>query len=495
MSFEYKDPPQNKKRSEKKDSPEISRRGLLKSGLAFMLAAIGARTLDEILEKGKDEFSRQASRNLEPEYPKPQMMETNYVSINDQPDFPPDTDSLAGLEMITEQELASYESVADMLAFDKKGPITINRAKFDDHWAKEYSKPQKRKKLEEDFWRMGGLMKKVEERFEVNGVPKEFALLTIIESEWKYNARSEKGAVGPYQIMPKTGRNYGLMINQIVDERLDPLKSADVCARYLKKFYLACNDWNLVLATYNGGFAQAYIKEEKETGKKPTDEGFLKNMENELNKIKNDLHTNQLEHKLGNQESLAQVASLYGVNLKELYRINRLEPGRTMAGQKIIIPTTQVGHEAKRKIFALKISGIVQNLNYPSKYRAVLKLTKNMQQQEPIHFDEITVRNANIKQPNLEYTVAPKDYPYSIARRFNIDVKDLYIANKSANFRKLKPGDKIIIPAKTQKRNKSSISLVSEAKKRGKTLEQMKHLNPHILNAYAPLPDGIQIRA
>ncbi|HRO69357.1 MAG TPA: lytic transglycosylase domain-containing protein, partial [Chitinophagaceae bacterium] len=61
------------------------------------------------------------------------------------------------------------------------------------------------------------------------------------------------GAVGPWQLMPATGRNLGLRINRSVDERRDITKSTHAAAKYLNSLYKLYGDWLLVIAAYNGG--------------------------------------------------------------------------------------------------------------------------------------------------------------------------------------------------------------------------------------------------
>jgi membrane-bound lytic murein transglycosylase D len=50
-----------------------------------------------------------------------------------------------------------------------------------------------------------------------------------------------------------TGKQYGLEVNSLVDERRDPVKSSYAAARYLKALYKVFGDWNLVIAAYNCG--------------------------------------------------------------------------------------------------------------------------------------------------------------------------------------------------------------------------------------------------
>jgi membrane-bound lytic murein transglycosylase D len=61
------------------------------------------------------------------------------------------------------------------------------------------------------------------------------------------------GAVGLWQFMPSTGKKYGLEINSLIDERMDPIRSTEAACRFLKSLYSIFNDWNLVIAAYNCG--------------------------------------------------------------------------------------------------------------------------------------------------------------------------------------------------------------------------------------------------
>lgn len=86
-----------------------------------------------------------------------------------------------------------------------------------------------------------------------HGIPKEMKYLAVIESHLKPNIVSWAGAVGPWQFMPATARNYGLVVSGARDERMDYFKSTHAAARMLTELYSQFNDWLLVVAAYNGG--------------------------------------------------------------------------------------------------------------------------------------------------------------------------------------------------------------------------------------------------
>lgn len=92
-----------------------------------------------------------------------------------------------------------------------------------------------------------------EETFHRYGLPEELKYMAVIESALNPVAVSRAGAKGMWQFMYTTGKSYGLTINSYVDERLDPVKSADAAARYLRDSYGVFGDWNLAISSYNCG--------------------------------------------------------------------------------------------------------------------------------------------------------------------------------------------------------------------------------------------------
>jgi hypothetical protein len=104
------------------------------------------------------------------------------------------------------------------------------------------------------------IMKKVPRYFAVIepilkkvGLPEDFKYLAVIESGLEPLAVSPSGAVGLWQFMEKTAKEYGLEINNEVDERYNIEKATYAAADYLKKMHDKFGTWTMAAAAYNAG--------------------------------------------------------------------------------------------------------------------------------------------------------------------------------------------------------------------------------------------------
>ena len=92
----------------------------------------------------------------------------------------------------------------------------------------------------------------IEEILNEEGIPNDFKYLAVVESGLE-NLRSPRGAKGFWQLMPSTAKEFGLEVNNNVDERYHVEKSTRVACKYLKKAKTKFGSWTLAAASFNRG--------------------------------------------------------------------------------------------------------------------------------------------------------------------------------------------------------------------------------------------------
>ena len=85
------------------------------------------------------------------------------------------------------------------------------------------------------------------------GIPDDLKYLMAIESNLSPKALSTAGAAGLWQFTKTTGREFGLVIDNEVDERYNIEKETAVACQLLKRAYAKYGDWMTVAASYNAG--------------------------------------------------------------------------------------------------------------------------------------------------------------------------------------------------------------------------------------------------
>jgi hypothetical protein len=96
----------------------------------------------------------------------------------------------------------------------------------------------------------------IEPILKANGIPDDMKYLACIESHLDYKALSSAKAVGMWQFMPETAKEYGLVVNDEVDERYNIERSTEAACRYLKYAYSLYGDWATAAVSYNTGYAR-----------------------------------------------------------------------------------------------------------------------------------------------------------------------------------------------------------------------------------------------
>lgn len=149
------------------------------------------------------------------------------------------------LFLLTEDGINIYAALDSPVYYQNIDKDIIKWIRFYAHHRRTYTKTI--------FKRYEAWAPQIKEYFKESGIPEELAELCLIESGCTYTARSSAGAVGMWQLMPATARQYGLIVTPYNDERTDPNKSLYVASRVLANCYKMTGDWTLAAAAYNCG--------------------------------------------------------------------------------------------------------------------------------------------------------------------------------------------------------------------------------------------------
>jgi len=152
----------------------------------------------------------------------------------------------SGLEELFDQESAAL--IHENVGYDI--PIVLNERVV---WWIEYFADRVPNTFERYLIRSGAWLPYLKERLRAAGLPEDLVYLALIESGFSTQAVSHAGAVGPWQFMPYTGREYGLRIDRWVDERRDYERATEAAIAYLSDLHAMFGSWYLAAAGYNGG--------------------------------------------------------------------------------------------------------------------------------------------------------------------------------------------------------------------------------------------------
>lgn len=436
------------------------------------------------------------------------MMKDNWEESKKQRDFVGDDLERKELEPVEMEEHATEKqkeieeedisSLAEVLDFEKEEDIKLDPETMEaikNHWKKRYREdPRLTRSLEQAYYNMGEWEPYLKEEFRKRNVPEKYLYLAIPESHWQLSAVSGAGAVGPYQFIPRTARAYGLKSDHFRDhplnleERRDPIKSARACAELLSDLYKAGKDWDMALSGYNGGFFWQYLKVARDNKDKVSYEGFLGFLENRINKIKQEIRSEQFhEHRVRPGEELGMISRRFNMNIEELCRINDIEDENMIrVGQEIKIP---ISERNKKELFKSKVRGLEENLNYPPKFNAIYELIEEgfvTDKKEPLKFKVKTV-GGGVKKHVFQ---KQDGNIYRLSLKFaNVSDKDILKANPHIDPNNLRGGEELVIPEKAV-----GSTLEEMARANGTDLARLKALNPAIKDPRRPIPEGYEIR-
>ena len=272
-------------------------------------------------------------------------------------------------------------------------------------------------------------------------MPSEIALLPIIESAYNPRARSRAGAVGLWQFMPFTGKQYGLKQNWWYEGRRDIIASTAAALDYLSHLNLIFdNDWTLALAAYNAGENGIHRAIRKNQDQ---------NKSTRYSDLKLKQETSNFVPKLIAVKKIIANPEAYGIDLPKLSS----EPAFAIVQFNFQVDLAILAHRTRIQKYELEQlnPGLRRNVTPPSGPHRIL-VPSEKQGRVVSWISDLHPSHAVV---TAMYLVKPGDVLGAIAQRYNVSVASI----KSINSMKsdlIRIGELIRIP------NPSSISQHAE---------------------------------
>jgi len=280
--------------------------------------------------------------------------------------------------------------------------------------------------------RSGRFMPFIEETLKRNGMPDDLKYIAIIESSLLPHLTSSKGARGYWQFIEGTGRNYGLKINEDVDERRNFFSSTRAAINYLKKLYGILGSWTLSAAAYNMG----------EQGLKAE---MLIQKTNDYYYLSLPMETQQYILRAISVKIILSNPEKYGFTLKKEDVYLPLQFDRIELACDQDTPISLIAQAAKTYFKTIKDLNPELKGYYVAKGTHVILIPRGASEGFQARYEELLKKWQEDRSEHV-YVVKKGENLSSIAARFHVPMQALRIWNNLNSCTKIKPGDRLFIP-------------------------------------------------
>lgn len=307
-------------------------------------------------------------------------------------------------------------------------PITVNDQVLS--YLNFFQTPRGRAIIETGLRRAGRYREMIDRILREEGLPLDLIYVAQAESAFRPLALSRARALGVWQFMSYSAREYGLARTWWVDERQDPEKSTRAAARYLRDLYETFGDWYLALAAYNSG-AGSVARAVERTGYADFWELHKRNV-----------LPRQTRNYVPILLALALMAkdpARYGLNVEpeSPVRADRIKPGRSI-DLRLVAETIDVSVESLKTL-----NPQLLRMTTPAGPEFELQLPEGTAER---FFAEIAAIPTEKWLMWRRHRVEEGETLSGIARKFRVEPRAVAEANGLDLRAELQEGDKLIIP-------------------------------------------------
>jgi membrane-bound lytic murein transglycosylase D len=271
----------------------------------------------------------------------------------------------------------------------------------------------------------------IEDMLKAERMPKELKYISIIESALRPHVGSPKGAIGFWQFMPATARNYGLRVDTEFDERRNVFAATGAAIQYFKYLHTRFGSWTLAAAAFNMG-EEGLAAEILAQG---TDDYY---------RLYLPLETQRYVFRILSAKLILTDPKKYGFEIKNNDRYPPLKYDRITLTLTQETPIRMVAEAAKTSFKKIKDLNPEIRGHYLSKGTHTVLIAEGSSKNFHKRFSALMENWQSNKGKRL-YVVQQGDNLSSIADRFNVPLPALLIWNRRNPSRTIHPGDRLIV--------------------------------------------------
>ena len=276
----------------------------------------------------------------------------------------------------------------------------------------------------------------IEKTLKEDNMPEDLKYLAIAESALLPHAGSNKGAVGFWQILPDTGRRYGLIIDDTIDERRNIFTSTRAAIAHLKTLYELMGSWTLSAAAYN-------------MGEEGLEAEIMVQRTRDYYRLYLPLETQRFIFRILSAKLILSEPDRFGFYLTDADYYPPLEFDRISIDCFQEVPLSLIANASKTDFKTIKDLNPEIRGHYLTEGTHSILIPKGASNGFNQRYKKL-VKEYEVKQTDRIYIIKEGDNLSSIADKFDVPLAVLIIWNRLDLNKPIHPGDRLIIYPKNK---------------------------------------------